>query len=248
MNADPGMDQAILETKERLERIRQSLIVPAEEKPRLEVKLLQGDALETLKTLPGQSVDLVFTNPPVEYHVSSQGRTDRVVFNTDWIREAMRVCRGPIAYTIHADAFLWLWRAKDESIWSLPPESVSAWVVNQPGVFHGIDAMTWNMLCLHRVPLRDKRIRDVIVAPVGDDNWEPAQDHPAPGSFHLAFQLIQALGAKSVLDPFCGVGVTLHAGEIAGATELIGIDRSQAHLNRCADEFARRGATVTEAE
>ena len=232
------------ELRDRLESMKEKLVSPAAPH-HFQVKLIQGDALATLEAMPPHSVDLIFTNPPVEYHVNSFGRTVKVVFDTRWIREALRVSRGPVAYTLHADAFLWLWRAKDPALELIQPDSISAWVVNEPGVTRGVAPSTWNMLCLHKVPLRDPRIPDVIVAPAGDDHWGPAQEQAAPGSFHLAFRLIEFLKPETVLDPFCGSGVTLHAAEIAGALGAIGIDRDTEPLAACADAFRERGALVT---
>lgn len=76
------------------------------------------------------------------------------------------------------------------------------------------------------------------------DVWRmpPARgsDHPAPFPVGLPARFIQATGARSVLDPFCGSGTTLVAAREAGITGF-GIEVSERY---CASTAARLAQQV----
>jgi hypothetical protein len=71
----------------------------------MSVQIIQGDCLEVMRTMPDQSVDLVFDSPPYE-----DARTYGIDFKLcgeDWVDwmfertvEALRVCRGLVATVV----------------------------------------------------------------------------------------------------------------------------------------------------
>lgn len=63
--------------------------------------------------------------------------------------------------------------------------------------------------------------------------------HPAPFPLALPARCIDATGATSVLDPFCGSGTTLRAAMDAGIRGY-GIDRSAAYCAMSIDRLAQR--------
>lgn len=71
--------------------------------------------------------------------------------------------------------------------------------------------------------------------------WEmnPAKDnpHPAPFPVDLPARIIEATGAHSVLDPFCGSGTTLVAAKQAGI-RAVGIDKSPTYCDMARERLA----------
>lgn len=82
----------------------------------MNIQMLQGDCLDVLRTLPDDSVDLVFTSPPYE-----DCRTYGIGFNlkgqawVDWavVRylECVRVCRGLVAWVVAGKTKQFRWSA-----------------------------------------------------------------------------------------------------------------------------------------
>lgn len=80
------------------------------------MKILLGDCLEVMRSMPDQSIDLVFTSPPYE-----DARTYGIGFNlkgsawVDWCvpryLECLRVCRGLVAWVVEGRTKRFRWTA-----------------------------------------------------------------------------------------------------------------------------------------
>jgi site-specific DNA-methyltransferase (adenine-specific) len=82
-------------------------------------KIINGDCIEVMKTMPESIVDLIVTSPPYGVGIEYDTHNDDVdfeeykIFSKDWLSEAYRVLKddGRIAlnipYEIKAEEFLW---------------------------------------------------------------------------------------------------------------------------------------------
>lgn len=207
------------------------------------VTLYHGDCLDVMRTLPGESVDIVVTSPPYNMGLVPGG-SGRGMYRPGASNKAGRFRDG---YGQHDDAM----EQGDYDAWQREVLA-ECWRVSRLAVFynhrprveHGIlrDPLGNDF----GIPLRQRIILDrgtgidvnlrqfctrgeylfffpkpaMLLASHSasgmGDVWRigieyGVKDHPAPFPVSLPTRCIEATGAKSVLDPFCGSGTTLRA-------------------------------------
>jgi DNA methylase len=173
----------------------------------------------------------------VEIH-TTDGKTKDVRFDTSWLYEAERVA-DLVLFTIHPDALIEIWARR--TIGGIkPPSRIGVWTIGDQGRF-GITATSANLILAYGYLPGLRSLPDVIVAPAGDYHWPPSEIHPSPGSYYLSYQIIEHLKPKSVLDPFMGSGVTLHAAMTSGCEEIVGIDLDEGWIKAVSEELLTRG-------
>ena len=191
--------------------------LPTEDEP---VRIIQGDCLEVLRSMPAGCVHAVITDPPYNVGFKYSGdatgdrRDDYPEWCGQWFAELERVCVGPIL--------------------------ISCGIVNL-AMWHKIKPPRW-VLCWWK-PASSKR------SPVGFNNWEPVMmygpkstrrgcdvirtteqaklaawsktkslGHPCPKPVEWATKQITLLTEPGdiILDPFAGSGTTGKAAVIEG--------------------------------
>jgi site-specific DNA-methyltransferase (adenine-specific) len=189
------------------------------------VRVIRGDCLDVLRTLPDGCVDAVITDPPynvgLEYAGDESGdrKADYAGWCAAWFGELKRVCRGPIL--------------------------ISCGVANL-GVWHAIEAPRW-VLCWHKPAATGRRV-------VGFNNWEPVllygkaarpscdvfravirpdkalTGHPCPKPLEWARPQVRMIDGAVILDPFGGSGTTGVAA-IAEGRRAILIEKEPAYAD-----------------
>lgn len=210
----------------------------------MKATLFRDDAIRRLKEFPDGMVDMVLTDVPVAIDVRERPSVYHFP-SIEWVREALRVSRGPVVYTMGPDSFL-RWIQRWGHVPSMVPDQVMVWLIERPERFTtGQRSMgaDFNLVCVHRPGRKLAMSSDVILAAPGyhPTAWKwrhlDVAAHPAPGSFELATKLVQIWGARSVLDPFCGAGVTLEGARFAGADEVYGVEIDADYIASAARYF-----------
>ena len=223
-------------------------------------RIICGDCLDALPTLPAESVDLIITSPPYNLDAAKTGYGRRQYHNHktaqyDMHDDAMR----------HADYVAWQRRCLDAMMRVLAPDGaiflnlkwkiqnqllvdshdiVSGFPVRQIIIWHRSGGVNFDdrwfipnyeilyMIAKPGFRLRRKANKTGCV-------WRIHQDtakipHPAPFPIELPTRIIRATDARVVLDPFCGSGTACRAARALGR-QYIGIDISRQYC-----ELARR--------
>jgi DNA modification methylase len=187
------------------------------------VKLILGDCLEAMRTLPDGCIDAVVTDPPynvgLDYTGYDDKRTDYAEWCAAWFAELRRVCHGPIAITC-GQANIGVWTQIQSPDWWLAwwkPAAMGRCVVG----FNN-----WEPIALYGKP--HKAICDVIRATIRPD--KALDGHPCPKPLEWATKQVQMLTHPGgvLLDPFMGSGTTGVAALQEGR-DFIGIEREAAY-------------------
>lgn len=199
--------------------------------------LYHGDALEILKQIPDESVDLIVTDPPYNSErFSWDKKTDE--WQLKWLKEAKRVLKkGGSIYVFFAPLNMYVvegflrkeFKLKNILVWHHP---------NQYGAYmsYGKDRWksTWQAI-LYAVKgdrakhgkkiseyayIKYGKAFDVMIYPEPRPKY-----HPAQKPLELIIKLIDCSSEENdvVLDPFLGSGTTAVACEILGR-KWIGIE------------------------
>ncbi|PZR93753.1 MAG: DNA methylase [Hyphomicrobiales bacterium] len=190
-------------------------------------QILQGDCAEVLKSLPGEAVDLVVTDPP--YLVNYRERTGRLVRNDNGNAEFL-------------GAFSDLYRVlKPNSFcvcfygWNRVDQFFSAW--RQAG-FRPVGHIVWQKDYSSRSAFLQYRHEQAYLLVKGNPGrpakpladvqpWEYSGNraHPTEKAVSILRPLIQAFSKPGdiVLDPFSGSGSTAVAAVLSGR-RYIGIE------------------------
>lgn len=195
------------------------------------VRVIEGDCLAVLPTLPDASVDAVVTDPPYNVGFAYKGddsgdrKGDYAAWCRAWLAELRRVCRGPIAVSVgQSNLSLWATIA--------PPEWWLAWW--KPAAMGRCVAgfNNWEPIALYGKPWRGGC--DVIRAPIRPD--AALAGHPCPKPLEWARAQLRMLcpPGGTVLDPFGGSGTTAIAAMIEGHNAVL-IEREPAYCEiiRC---------------
>ena len=172
------------------------------------MRLILGDCLEVMKTLPTGSVDAVITDPPYNSNLKYSTYQDNLPYEDYWqfITEVVVECNRIAQFVIikHSSLKIYDWTKHiDKSrmvVWYKPFSS----------------GFPMNGFATHFEPMWvtqgkvAKWSRDVIIQNSGACNHEKSFGHPAQMPEGLANQLIDicTLPGQIVLDPFMGSGTT----------------------------------------
>ena len=200
--------------------------MPTESEP---VRVVQGDCLDVLRTLPDGCVDAVVTDPPYNVGFAYTGdltgdhKTDYPEWCGLWWTELRRVCRGGIAVSVGM---------RNLSMWAslFPPDWWMCW--HKPaamGRCH-VGFNNWEPIAIYGKP--HSLICDVVRAPIRPDKL--LNGHPCPKPLNWARALVDKFCRPDglVLDPFAGSGTTGVAAISEGRRCLL-IEKEPAYAEIC---------------
>lgn len=229
-------------------------------KPELPLnQLLCGDAVETMKTLPDNSIDLIVTSPPYNLKNSTgngmkDGRggkwanaslqngyshhNDAMPHDqyVEWQREALSEMYrllsedGAIFYNHKWRVQAGLLQDRADILEGFPVRQIIIWKRKGGINFNpGYFLPTYEVIYLIAKP----KFKLAPKANAVGDVWEFAQesknDHPAPFPVALIDRIVASTNAKTVLDPFMGSGTTAIAAAMNGR-DYIGIELSPEYV------------------
>ena len=205
-------------------------------------KIIQGDCREILRRLPGESVDLLLTDPPYGMRYRSSHRSRPIVGDEDlswfrpFIREAFRVLRPDThAYLFCNEYGLATFRAEMAAA-GFKVKRLLVWVKDQhtAGDLHGDYAnRTEYLLFGHKGRRRLNGRRDTNV--LFFKRAGRRRDHPTEKPEAMLRYLIEKSSSPGelVLDPFAGSGTTCRAAKDLGRRFLgIEVDPVYAAIGR----------------
>lgn len=175
-----------------------------------EVKLYRGDCLEVMRSMPDDSVDLVFTDPPYnvgkdygEYKDNLEA-SEYFEWCEKWITEIKRIGRRVAIYPPKKH-LLWFWNQIPENY-----QIICAW--SPEGAIRSNFVHQYIPLLVPSKPVR--RVKDhwwnVQVPGMGYFYREEKFDHPGQTSLDITNRVIDAFSEEgdTVMDCFMGVGTT----------------------------------------
>jgi site-specific DNA-methyltransferase (adenine-specific) len=216
--------------------------MPTENEP---VKVVCGDALEVLRTLPDGCVDAVITDPPynvgLEYDGDETGdaRPGYAEWCAEWFAELKRACRGPILISCGV-ANLGVWHAIE------PPRWVMCWWKPASSGRCVVGFNNWEPILVYGRPPRNvcDVIRTTEQAALPVEHKRQAIAHPCPKPVEWARELIRRTTADLILDPFAGSGTTGIAAALEGRRAVL-IEKEPLYVNitgrRVAKVMAKSG-------
>jgi site-specific DNA-methyltransferase (adenine-specific) len=219
-------------------------------------KIICGNAVETMKLLPDESVNLVVTSPPYNLRNSSgngmkDGRGGKwsnaalldgyathndnmphdeyVSWQRECLSEMLRVISddGAIFYNHKWRVQKGLIQDRADIVNGFPVRQIIIWRRKGGINFNpGYFLPTYEVIYL----IAKKKFKLAPKANAIGDVWEIPQElknvHPAPFPLELAITCIKSTTAKVILDPFIGSGTTAVAAKQLGR-KYIGIDISK---------------------
>jgi site-specific DNA-methyltransferase (adenine-specific) len=217
--------------------------------------IICADALETMKQMPGQSVDLVVTSPPYNlknstgngmkngsggkwsnaalmkgysHHHDAMPHDQYVAWQRACLSEMMRLLKdgGAIFYNHKWRVQNGLWQDRQDIVAGLPVRQIIIWQRKGGINFNrGYFLPTYEVIYLIAKP----KFRLAPKANAYGDVWSFTQEmgnpHPAPFPVALIERIIASTEAKIILDPFIGSGTTAVVAHTLNRT-YIGIDIS----------------------
>lgn len=230
-------------------------------------KLIVGDALKIMRTMPANSIGLIFTSPP--YNIkNSTGNGLKNGKGGKWSNAQLlngyqdygdclphaqyvkwqRECLSEMLRLISEDGAIFYnhkWRVqsgllqdRQDIIVGFPVRQIIIWKRNGGINFNpGYFLPTYEVIYLIAKPA----FRLLPGANANGDLWEIGQErnnsHPAPFPLALAERVISSTGAKIVLDPFVGSGTTALAAKRLDR-QYIGIDQTPEYIEMAAARLA----------
>lgn len=175
-------------------------------------RIHHGDALRLLRSLPDDSIDVCFADPPynngTRYDNYDDQRTDYKAWCAAWFQECRRVARRVVITPGHGN--LWMWGEIEKpfgmGIWykpGNPASSVMGFETFEPWLYYckgsGILGGTSD-------------IRATV------SKQKDVADHPCPKPLDFMVKLLKKVGkpGQLVFDPFCGTGTTAVAAVMNG--------------------------------
>lgn len=230
-------------------------------------KILQGDCLEVMKTLPDESFDLIVTSPPYNLKNSTgngmkDGRGGKwknaalvngykdyddcmphdeyAEWQRDCLTEMMRLIPddGAIFYNHKWRVQGGLLQNRQDIIKDFPVRQIIIWQRKGGINFNaGYFLPTYEVIYLIAKP----NFKLAPKANAHGDVWEFKQEtknpHPAPFPVALIDRIISSTTAKSVLDPFMGSGTTAIAALINNI-DYFGIELSEEYIDMANDRIS----------
>ncbi len=220
---------------------------------------LHGDAVEMMRQLPDESVDLVVTSPPYNLknstgngmkdgrggkwknaalvngyadHSDDMPHEQYVAWQRECLVEMMRVLKdtGAIFYNHKWRVQAGLLQDRQDIVAGFPVRQIIIW--KRKG---GINFNPGYFLPTYEVVYLIAK-KDFKLAPKANaigDVWEFTQEmnnqHPAPFPIDFALRCIQSTSAEIVLDPFMGSGTVAIAAKRLGR-HFIGIEISDKYI------------------
>lgn len=202
-----------------------------------------GDCIESMKLIPNNSVDIVFTSPPYNVGLNYSDYNDSIsddeymdLINNS-IVQMFRILKDTgRLYLIVGDRLLFLsYQLLLDSgftfgqllVWCKPN------LAGRMGKING----DWNYLTEHIILCRKGKktpmlrsyvnTHNYFVVPSPQTNWKKEKKyHPAQFPIKLVEDILSRTPGDVVLDPFCGSGTTLLVSKKLGK-QFIGIDVSK---------------------
>lgn len=230
-------------------------------------RLIVGDALKTMRTIPSNSIGLILTSPPYNIKNSTgnglkngkggkwsnarliNGYKDYgdcmpheqyVAWQRECISEMLRIISkdGAIFYNHKWRVQNGLLQDRQDIVAGFPVRQIIIWKRSGGINFNpGYFLPTYEVIYIIAKP--DFRL--LSGANANGDVWEIGQErnnaHPAPFPLALAERVISSTGAMVVLDPFVGSGTTALAAKKLGR-QYIGIDHSAEYIEMAAVRLA----------
>ncbi len=233
-------------------------------------KIICGDCLETMKTMPDGCIDLVVTSPPYNLknstgngmkdgrggkwknaalvngysdHDDCMPHKDYVKWQRDCLDEMMRLLKddGAIFYNHKWRVQNGLLQDRQDIVAGLPIRQIIIW--RRKG---GINFNQGYFLPTYEVIYLIAK-KDFKLAPKANsygDVWEFTQemknDHPAPFPVSLIDRIISSTTANIILDPFMGSGTTAVVSKFLKRT-FIGIEKSPLYCQMAERRLNNKG-------
>lgn len=239
--------------------------------------IINGDSLQIMKTMPDESVDVIFTSPPYNLKNSTgngmkDGRggkwSNAALMNgyenyddnmpvdeyAEWqyhnLKEMYRLLKddGAIFYNHKWRVQGGLIQDRSDIIRDLPVRQIIIWRRKGGINFNkGYFLPTYEVIYLIPKP-------NFKLAPKANafgDVWEFPQEfknsHPAPFPVALADRVIKSTTGKIILDPFMGSGTTAIAA-IMNNRSYIGIEKSREYVEFTNNRIAEIGSIGVQSE
>lgn len=223
-------------------------------------KIVQGDCLEVMKTLPNESFDLIVTSPPYNLKNSTgngmkDGRGGKwenaalvngyqnyddcmphdeyVEWQRNCLTEMMRLIPddGAIFYNHKWRVQGGLLQNRQDIIKDFPVRQIIIWRRKGGINFNaGYFLPTYEVIYLITKPEFKLAPKANAYGDVWEFNQETRNPHPAPFPVTLIDRIISSTTAKNVLDPFMGSGTTAIAALI-NHIDYFGIELSKEYVN-----------------
>ncbi|MFN3793300.1 MAG: DNA-methyltransferase [Chitinophagaceae bacterium] len=230
-------------------------------------KILCGDSLEIMKSMPSDSIDLIVTSPPYNLKNSTgngmkDGRGGKwqnaelvkgyasyndcmphekyVQWQNNCLKEMFRLIKddGAIFYNHKRRVQNGLLQDRDDILSGLPVRQIIIW--KRAG---GINFNSGYFLPTHEVIylIPKPKFRLAPKANAYGDVWEFVQEmknpHPAPFPVALVDRIISSTHAEVILDPFMGSGTTAIAA-LQNNRKYIGIELSEEYCKMAEDRIS----------
>jgi DNA modification methylase len=204
--------------------------------------ILHGDCISLMRQMPGESVDLIVTDPP--YLVNYRDRAGRTIqndANSDWLKPAMQeACRvlkhDRVAIMFYGwtrvDAFFEAWRnAGFQPVGHI----VFRKTYSSKSRFLKYQHEQAYLLAKGRPPLPKRPLADVIDMPYSGNKLHPTQK-PVAALASLIRSV--SLPGELVLDPFAGSGSSCAAALLTGR-RFLGMELDEAYHAHATARLAR---------
>jgi len=194
-------------------------------------KIIQGDCIKFMRTLPDKCIDLILTDPP--YNAKDIGPNKRkyivgqmqlplkeyIKFCQDWFKEANRVAKR-IVFTPGIANICYYPQPDWIACWHKP----AAVSFNRFGGFNA-----WEPVMLYgKIPKGNRLPQDYLLENTMNFSKGAEKEHPCPKPLVLMQRLVQIFSKEGelVFDPFNGSGTTCVAAKSLKRNYL-GIDISK---------------------
>jgi site-specific DNA-methyltransferase (adenine-specific) len=221
--------------------------------------IICGDAVETMKTLPDECIDLVITSPPYNlknstgngmkdgrggkwanarlqqgysHHNDNMPHDEYVAWQRAALTEMLRLIPddGAIFYNHKWRVQAGLLQDRSDIVEDFPVRQIIIWKRKGGINFNpGYFVPTYEVIYLIAKPKFKLVPKSNGVGDVWEFGQEMKNEHPAPFPIALIDRIISSTNAKTVLDPFIGSGTTAIAA-MMNNRDYIGIEISPEYV------------------